>query len=251
MIVKMKIIFLGTNGWYSTGTGNTPSILIDSNDHYTILDAGDGIYKVDKYIKTEKPIYLFLSHFHLEHIFGLHILVKFKFKQPLRIYGKVGTKDIVNLIVNSPFTVPVDKLPYKVLVEELTEGKHELPFNITCKLLPHPDPSLGLRLELDGKIITYCTDTGPHENILELAKNADVFISECAHKSGRFDKDWPHMNPEEAAKAAKEANVKQLILTHFDAVEYRTIQERKQAQKNVRKVFENTIAAFDDMELEI
>jgi len=55
----MKVIFLGTNGWYDTKTGNTPCVLIDTKTHYIILDAGDGIYKLDKYITTQKPIYLF------------------------------------------------------------------------------------------------------------------------------------------------------------------------------------------------
>lgn len=247
----MKIIFLGTNGWYATETGNTPCILLDTDDYYIILDAGNGIYKIDEYIKTKKPIYLFISHFHLEHIFGLHILAKFKFNQTFKIYGKKGTKNIVNLIVNDPFTVPVNKLPYKVVLEELDEGKHELPFHTTCKLLPHSDPSLGYRFELDGKTITYCTDMGPHKNVVELAKDADVFISECSLKSGHLDKEWPHMNPEEAAKIAKKANVKQLILTHFDATEYKTIKEREEAQDNARKIFENTVVAFDDMKLEI
>ena len=247
----MKIIFLGTNGWYATKTGNTVCMLLDTNDYYIILDAGDGIYKVDRYIKTEKPIYLFLSHFHLEHILGLHILNKFEFKRPLRIYGKKGVKEIVSQIASNPFTKPFDELPYKVIVEELSEGSHELPFHTTCKLLPHPDPSLGYRFELDEKIITYCTDTGPHKNVFELAKDADIFISECAYKSGHLDKEWSHMNPEEAAKIAKKANVKQLILTHFDAEEYKMISEREGAEKNARKIFENTIVALDDMKLEL
>lgn len=187
----------------------------------------------------------------MDHIFGLHILNKFEFKQPLRIYGKEGTKEIVNQIADNPFTKPLSKLSYKVVVKELNQGKHELPFRTTCKLLPHPNPSLGYRFDLDGKIITYCTDTGPHENVFDLAKNADVFISECAYKSGHIDKEWSHMDPEEAAKIAKKTKVKQLILTHFDAAEYRTIKERKEAEKNARKIFENTIAGLDDMELEI
>jgi len=55
----MKIIFLGTNGWYDTETGNTTCILLEANDYYIILDAGNGLYKADKYIiKENKPIYI-------------------------------------------------------------------------------------------------------------------------------------------------------------------------------------------------
>ena len=58
--------FLGTNGWYSSKTGLTPCVLIDSKEGYIVLDAGEGIQKLDKYITDDKkPIYLFLSHFSL------------------------------------------------------------------------------------------------------------------------------------------------------------------------------------------
>jgi len=101
----MKITFLGTNGWYSSSTGDTPCILIDSKDQYVILDAGNGIYKLDNHISENKPISLFISHFHIDHISGLHTLNKFKFKQGIDVYvGKGRTKDF-ETIVNPPFTV--------------------------------------------------------------------------------------------------------------------------------------------------
>ncbi len=73
----MKITFLGTNGWYDTSTGNTICILVETDKYNIVLDAGNGLYKIDRYISSEKPVYLFLSHFHLDHIIGLHILGKF------------------------------------------------------------------------------------------------------------------------------------------------------------------------------
>jgi len=64
----VDVIFLGTNGWYSSATGNTPCVLLD-------------------------------------HIIGFHTLSKFKFKQELTIYGQKGTEKILNNVVNRPFTV--------------------------------------------------------------------------------------------------------------------------------------------------
>lgn len=73
----MRIIFLGTNGWYDTSAGNTVCTLIIAKDFYIILDAGNGLYKIDRHITNGNPVFLFLSHFHLDHIIGLHILNKF------------------------------------------------------------------------------------------------------------------------------------------------------------------------------
>jgi len=70
----VKVTFLGTNGWFDTQTGNTISILIESSRFYIVLDAGIGIYKLNEYAKKKKPVYVFLSHFHLDHVVGLHTL---------------------------------------------------------------------------------------------------------------------------------------------------------------------------------
>ena len=75
----MKIYFLGTMGWFDTKLGNTLCVLVDTGKEYIIFDAGTGFSKIDNYIKDKRPIYLFLSHFHLDHIIGLHALNKFSF----------------------------------------------------------------------------------------------------------------------------------------------------------------------------
>jgi ribonuclease BN (tRNA processing enzyme) len=249
----MRVIFLGTNGWYDTDTGNTVCILIETDKYFFILDAGNGIHKVDQYIpnKSKKPVYLFISHFHLDHIIGLHILNKFNFNQGLRIYGQVGTKNILNAIINASYTVPFDKLPFKVEFYELPDGKHYIPFSVRCEFLNHSLPCLGYRFELDGKIITYCTDTGICDNAIELARNADLLITECSFKNGQKNVEWPHLNPEDAAQIAKEANARKLAMIHFDANIYKTLQERKEAEERAKEIFKNTFAAQDNQEINL
>jgi ribonuclease BN (tRNA processing enzyme) len=259
----MKIIFLGTNGWYSSKAGLTVCTLIDAKEGYIVLDAGEGIQKLDKYITDlTKPIYLFLSHFHLDHIYGFHILDKFIFKNKIQVIGKVGTKKILDLIVNQPFTSKLEDTPFKEThlyfespdkrIIEVEEGEHEYPVKFSCALLPHSDLSMGYRFELEGKIITYCTDTGRSDKAIGLAKNSDIFISECAYLSGEpINPDWAHMNPEEAAKEAKDANVKKLVLTHFGAMRYDAVEKRKETERVAKEIFKNTVVAFDDMEVEL
>ena len=116
---------------------------------------------------------------------------------------------------------------------------------MTCKFLLHSDPCLGYRINLEGKTIAYCTDTGICDNSLELSKDADILIHECASKPGQYYEKWPHTNPQEAAELAIRANVKQLVLFHFDAELYKSIEERKEAETAARKIFENTIVATD------
>ncbi len=54
----MKIVFLGTNGWYDTDTGNTICTLTETTRNYILLDAGNGIYKAERHIYAHK-IFLF------------------------------------------------------------------------------------------------------------------------------------------------------------------------------------------------
>jgi len=244
----VKIVFLGTNGWYSTKTGLTPSVLVESEEMYIVLDAGEGFYKLDDLIMDEKkPVHLFISHFHLDHIIGLHTLNKFKFKQGLSIYGKKSLKKTLAIIVNHPFTVGFDALPFNIEVFELDEGIHYSPLKTSCRLLPHPDPSMGYRFEMEGKVLTYCTDTGFHENLHHLAKNSDVLILECAHAPGERRAEWPHLNPTEAAGIAKKAGAKKLFLTHFTANRYDTLDKRLEAEAIARSIFTETKAATDDL----
>ncbi len=247
----MEIIFLGTNGWYSTELGNTVCILIESENLYVILDAGAGFAKLDRYIEDEKPIIVLLSHLHLDHIIGLQSFAKYKFKQKILIYGYIGTKNGLDSIIQHPYTAPLSDLPLDVEIQDLEEGIHNLPFMFKCKLLVHSVLCLGYRLELDNKIITYITDTSMCDNLYELSRNADLLISDCSFKPGQDDWGWPKLKPEEAAHIAKKMKTKRLILTHFDPTIHRNMEDRRNTEAIARKIFNETIAAYDDLKIEL
>lgn len=250
---SVKIVFLGTNGWYTTETGNTTCVLIETEKSYIVLDAGNGIYKLGNYIKDgKKPVYLFLSHFHLDHISGLHILNKFKFKQGLTICCYIGGKNILNTIMNQPYTIASSKLPFKIRIKELGTGWHKnFPFKLKSKKFIHASKCFGYRFEFDNKVVSYCTDTGYCREAVELSDNADLVIAECTLRHDQKITVWPHLNPKTVARLAKEAHAKRLALIHFDADNYRTSTERKKAEFVSKKIFRNVFAANDGMVVKI
>jgi ribonuclease Z len=247
----MNVTFLGTNGWYDTVTGNTCSVLIQSEKFDIILDAGNGLAKADRYITQDKPVYLFISHFHLDHITGLHTLVKFHFKEGLNICGQPGTEEVLSSIVREPFTVPFAKLPYKVNFHEFPEGRHNCPFPIECRLLVHPVPCLGYRLVIDNRIITYCTDTGYCSNAVLLGQQADLLITECGLLPGEQSPEWPHLNPETAIRIAKESHAKRLALMHFGAEVYKSTGDRARIKEEYDQSFPGLIVANDGISIEL
>jgi ribonuclease BN (tRNA processing enzyme) len=242
----MKVTFLGTNGWYDTETGRTTCLLVDTEECHIVLDAGSGFYKLDERIKDEKPIFVFLSHPHLDHISGLHTLNKFKFKQGIKIFGQPGTKELLDKIVNSPFTVPFGLLPCKVEVEDVAEGMHETPIRFECRFLIHSTPCFGYRFEVDGKVLSYCTDTGVCANAIELSREADMMITECSFKPGEYSIVWPHLNPEDAVSMAINAKAKRLAFVHFDAAKYQTIAERYESAELMKDKFKDIVVGEDD-----
>lgn len=246
----MRVIFLGTMGWFDTRLGNTLSVLVDTGKEYVIFDAGTGFSKIDNYIKDKRPIYLFLSHFHLDHIIGLHALNKFVFSQGIKVFGPKGTRKMFNLIINAPYSKPIHKLKSEVQVTDITRG-FKFPFDIKYEKLLHTTVCYGYRLSANDKTIAFCTDTGPCKGMQVLAKNADVLIAESSLPSGVVARGWPHLNPEQAAGAAKAAKAKKLVLVHFDSGDYPKESDVRIAEKSARKIFRNTIAARDGLYLEL
>jgi ribonuclease BN (tRNA processing enzyme) len=244
----MQVTFLGTNGWYASETGNTVSIVIETENFYVILDAGDGIYKIDEYIKNNKPIVIFLSHLHLDHIIGFHSFAKLQFSQKIDIIGYKGVKKGLNTIIDHPYSSPFNSLPLNIEFHEIEEGFHNIRFPFEARLLEHVDPTLGFRFKIDKKTISYCTDTGMCDNLYVLAENADLLITECSYKPGQEEWGWLHLKPEESAEIAKKSNVGNLILTHFDASYYKTIEDREIAGSKAREIFPNTQVAKDNIE---
>ncbi|MCR3760691.1 MBL fold metallo-hydrolase [Clostridium felsineum] len=247
----LKITLLGTNGWFDSITGSTPSILIEHNDYYIVLDAGNGISKLKKYTNCDKPVYLFLSHFHIDHISGLHTLLLNNFSKGLYIMLQKGGEQILKNFMNAPFTVPLKKLPFNTEIIEVPNLSYPFPFNVTFLPLSHSSYTLGIRLEIGDKIITYSTDTSYCFNAVKLAKNADLLISECSMKSQETTDASIHLNPELAAKIAKEACATKLILTHFDASRYSSMEERIEAALASNAIFNNTLAGYDGLEIKL
>ncbi|MDI9570366.1 MAG: MBL fold metallo-hydrolase [Pseudomonadota bacterium] len=249
----MKIVFLGTNGWYDTATGNTICILARTAAWDIILDAGYGLAKADRYGVGDngRPVFMFLSHFHLDHVAGLHTLVKFSFPGGLTICGPAGARNILTTLVNQPFTVPLQDLPYPAAVLELPDEGGSLPFPVTALPLRHASLTLGFRLTLEGLTLSYCPDTGYCANAVALCREADLAIAECAYRRGQGSEDWPHLNPETAARIAWEARAKRLALVHFDARIYPDLELRREAEEDARVIFPASFATYDDLAIEL
>lgn len=243
----MRIHFLGTNGWYNTATGETTCVLIDAREAYVVLDAGQGIRKIDQHITDpKKPVYLFLSHLHLDHTYGFHTFPKLRLPQGITVFTQKDSAHHLRTLLASPWTAPIERLKTAVRLVEIDEGTHTAPLPFECRWLVHADPCLGFRLTIEGKQIAYCTDTGVCDGMRALARHADLLIAECAWRVPNERPGWPHLAPEDSATIAKASGTQQLLLMHFDARNYPTFTERDAAEATARAIFPHTRAMRDD-----
>ena len=100
----MIITTLGTNGWFDTETGQTMCTLIRTRDYSIILDAGYGIRRAKQLIDDSKPVFLLLSHLHLDHTIGLHTLEYLNFQLPVKVIVPAGQKEAFRELGRPPFT---------------------------------------------------------------------------------------------------------------------------------------------------
>lgn len=96
-----------------------------------------------------------------------------------------------------------------------------------------------------GKKVVYATDTRPTETTVKAAAGADILVHEAsfAKKLHEIAKERSHSTSEEAAKIAKKAKCKKLMLFHISA-RYNNTNE---LLKDARAVFKNTEVAKDGM----
>lgn len=95
-----------------------------------------------------------------------------------------------------------------------------------------------------GIRLTYATDSRPVDELSEFAKNSDLFICEGMYGENEKlakAKEYKHMLFSEAAMLAKEAEAKELWLTHFSPA----MPFPDEFIKNATKVFKNTVLGKD------
>ena len=245
----IEVIFLGTNGWYDTQTGNTISTLIKTKEYNIVLDAGNGIAKLPEYINDDRPTYLFISHFHMDHIEGLHTICLNKFSRGLNIIVQEGGTEILNTLVEMPYMGPLRSMRFASKIIETRGNRCELPFEALFLPMQHTPFCQGIRMEVDGITISHCLDTGYCENAVTLARNADLLILECTLRHG--DQSQSHLTPELCARIAQESGAKKLALTHFEGKCYPDIEARKESELLVKSLFKNSFMCRDDMKIQM
>jgi ribonuclease BN (tRNA processing enzyme) len=88
-------------------------------------------------------------------------------------------------------------------------------FELSARRVPHyGHNAFALRVERDGAVLAYSGDSAFSDVLVDVARDADVFLCEATLAEPELTEPVGHMTAEHALELAGRANVGRLVLTH-------------------------------------
>ena len=169
---------------------------------------------LQNYLDLEHLDAVVVSHYHWDHIadigclqYAIRVLVDLgKREKPLHIYGHREDAHFGRLTYHS----------YSIAHGYNTAGivkTGDLQFSF-CRNV-HPDPCFSMRIVNANKILVYIADTEWTDDLVMIARNADLLLCESSLYDEYIGKIPGHLTAGEAGTVAAAAGVKHLVLNHL------------------------------------
>jgi len=216
----MRLTVVGCSGSFPGPDSAASCYLVEAGGARLVLDLGNGaLGPLQRYTALDQVDAVLLSHLHPDHcqdLCGYYVYRRFRPDGPLPpipVYGPPGVADRM-AAAYGPTGGP--GLWGAFDFAEWSEGARRIgPVTVTVARVAHPVPTFGMRLEYEGRVLTFSGDTGPCVALDELAADADVLLCEAAFHVGRDNVRDLHMNGGDAGECASRAGVRRLVLTHL------------------------------------
>jgi ribonuclease BN (tRNA processing enzyme) len=220
----IQVRFLGSGDAFGSGGRLQTCICIKATTSTFLVDCGaSSLIAMRRYGVVPNDIdMILLTHLHGDHFGGIPFFVLdaqliSKRSRPLLIVGPPGTKRrvIAAMEIFFPGSSQIQQT-FSLDIQELASNQPQTVNEVIVTSYPvqHPagDPSLALRMECNGKIITYSGDTAWTETLLPAAKEADLLIAEAYffEKKIKF-----HLDFHTLMAHLDELQAKRLIVTHM------------------------------------
>ncbi len=186
-----------------------------------VLDLGSGaLGPLQRAVDLAAIDAVVISHLHPDHFMdlcGLYVARRYRpsgaVPSALPIYGPEGT---VERLVQAYGPDAATDLPSVYDVRALSDGgEFEIgPFTLRTRLVDHPVPAFGIRVESNGLVLAYSGDTDACPALVDLAQHADLFLAEASYQEGRDETRGVHLTGHRAGEAARDAAARRLVLTH-------------------------------------
>ncbi|MCY2973465.1 MAG: ribonuclease Z [Planctomycetota bacterium] len=215
----MNVHFLGTAGYHPGERRQTSCVFLPEAG--VMFDAGTGIFRATPLIAKES-LHIFLSHAHLDHVFGLTCLLDIVPKTILKkvyVYAEQAKIDAIRNGMLHPLLFPAELPVEWVSLESLGDSLTLNDAVVRWFPLTHPGGSVGYRMDWEDLSLAYVTDTtaddtSPYWNEV---REVDWLIHECnfCDSEIEFARMTGHSWTSAVLKGAKKARVQRLVMTHL------------------------------------
>ncbi|MCF8063142.1 MAG: ribonuclease Z [Deltaproteobacteria bacterium] len=224
--LETHILVLGSGTAQPSVDRASPAFILRCRGETTLIDLGPGTLRqlARAGIHHSAVDQILVSHFHPDHTADLiHFLFATRHppvlaaRTPFRIAGPVGLSSLLDALKQAYgrwIDIPGDIL--SVLEWPLAEaGPRALgALTVRARRMPHTEQSLAYRIETPGgRTVVYSGDTGPSDELIDLAKKCDLLILECSFPEERGVEN--HLSPKQAGEVASAAEPGKLLLVHF------------------------------------
>ncbi len=216
----MKITLLGTGTSYPDPERVQSGVLVQKHEMSYIIDIGSGtlhrMTEIEFDFLTIDAV--FISHFHVDHCSDFLALIQtiwlLGYDRPLNVYGPPPIKEWWRGL--SEVALPFYKDKIKVIVYEI-EKFFSAEFNeikVTTAPTTHSIHDVrAYRIDSPEGSIVYSADTAPCEEVIELARGAEILLHECNWLDGEHP-EGVHTSPSELASVVADARPRKVVLTH-------------------------------------
>lgn len=222
----MEVRFLGAGDAFGSHGRLQACIMLSGAGEPVLLDCGMTSMAAMKRAGVD-PMeigYIVVSHHHADHYGGLPLMILEGQAQgrttPLVVAGPPRTEERLWQLMDAAYPGTADReRDFDVHVLELEERQAAqigpatvTPFEVNHA--PAVAPSFGYRVEYGGRTIAYTGDTAWTDVLLDLSRDADLFISECLMYDREVDN---HLNYRRLADGLAGHPHGRLVLTHVSA----------------------------------
>jgi len=222
----LRVRFLGSGDAFGSGGRFNTCIHVEGEEGAFLIDCGASSLIAMRRFGVEPNAIrtVFVSHLHGDHFGGLPFLIldaqlASRREGPLTIAGPPGLEERLGraMEVFFPGSSRVERR-FALELVELAPGARATVNGVavTAFEVRHPSgaPPLALRLEAEGKVVSYSGDTEWTSTLLAAADGADLFIAEAYffEKPIKF-----HLSYRTLLEHVGELRAKRTILTHMSA----------------------------------
>ena len=216
----MRLTVLGCAGSFPGPDSPCSAYLLEADGFRLMLDFGTGaLAGLQRYASLTSVDAILLTHLHADHVLDAVSYVVVRRYAPdgpypaIPLYAPAGASERLAGAYGKVGEGPLDDV---YMFHDLKAGTLDIgPFAITVDRVNHPVETYAVRVEHDGRVLTYSADTSPCEALYRLAQGANLFLCEAAYDEGADNPPDLHMTGREAGEIATKAGVGRLVLTHF------------------------------------